>query len=351
MKNVLKIALALLVAVTFHPHAGSAGQEENGTVSCGAWIVYWNQNDGMEEALGLDPLPDRLIAFEALFGADKSVILEHESQELLRRMQSKFPAEKIYLSVVNDLVLSKGGYSNKDTQLLRDLLLTEEAREAHIRELTYLVDRWHLKGLEIDYENIHGDRAIWKGFTVFLKDLYAEMQKRGVTLRVALEWDSILYTNLPEGPEYSIMCYNLFGFHSGPGPKADKSFLRKIAGMYSGRNDCCMALAAGGIDWIGNSADTEVTARQAEYIFRSKNLKTKRDPDSGALYGTYMKDGQTHTVWYADAETIRQWMEILQEYGYSKFDFFCLGGNTVKDWNTLIMSQQSGQREEGGDKP
>jgi spore germination protein YaaH len=65
-----------------------------------------------------------------------------------------------------------------------------------------------------------------------------------------------------------------------------------------------------------------------------------RDADSGVLYGSYLQDGQTHTVWYADAETLRGWMETLRGYGFSKFDFFRLGGNTVEDWNERILYLQ-----------
>ena len=29
------------------------------------------------------------------------------------------------------------------------------------------------------------------------------------------------------GPEYMVMLYNLYGLHSGPGPKADGPFIEK----------------------------------------------------------------------------------------------------------------------------
>jgi spore germination protein YaaH len=101
-----------------------------------------------------------------------------------------------------------------------------------------------------------------------------------------------------------------------------------------------MALATGGYDWNGNSVERELTEKQAERIFRSRNIKPVRDADSGVLYGSYLQDGQTHTVWYADAETLRGWMETLRGYGFSKFDFFRLGGNTVEDWNERILYLQ-----------
>lgn len=343
-KRIIVLLAAAVMADCFCRIGAKA--EENG-VTCGAWLVYWDQKSGLEEAAALTPLPERLIAFEALFDTDGSVILVPEAEELLLEMQLTFPEERIILSVVNDLTLEEGGYAQKDRGLLRDLLLQPERRTAHVRELVDLAERWQLKGLEIDYENIHEDRELWSGYMAFLQELYDELQMRGISLRSCLEWDSILYTELPEGPEYSIMCYSLFGYHSGPGPKADGAFLRTVAELYQGRKDICMALATGGYDWNGDSVERELSEKEAVKAFRSRNLKPARDPDSGVLYGSYVQNGETHTVWYADAETLRGWMEIMQEYGFRDFDFFRLGGNTEEEWNQEILSLQAGAEKEG----
>ncbi len=339
MKMRRKVILLMLTAAAV-TGIGFAAAEPAAGISCGAWAVYWDADSGLEEAGAMNPAPDRLIAFEALFGTDRKVMMESQAEELLLKMQSLFPSDRIWLSVVNDLSLEQGGYSNKNRQLVRDLTGTPEQRKNHVRELVALAEEWQLKGLEIDYENIHEDVIIWQGFIAFVQELYEELRERGIALRVCLEWDSRLYTELPEGPEYSIMCYSLFGYHSGPGPKADSGFLKKAAELYRDRKDCAMALATGGYDWNGNSVERELTEKQAERIFRSRNIKPVRDADSGVLYGSYLQDGQTHTVWYADAETLRGWMETLRGYGFSKFDFFRLGGNTVEDWNERILYLQ-----------
>ncbi len=347
--------MTLLLAALAVGAGCSPGRAEQGTkadgLSCGAWIVYWDWESGVEEAEALTPLPDRLIAFGALFDTDRRVILEPEAEDMLRAMQKKFPAERVYLSVINDLTLAGGGYANKDVALLRELMLDAGRRSAHVRELVALAEEWQLKGLEIDYENIHYDAALWEGYTAFLRELYGELYTRGIRMRVCLEWDSLLYTTLPEGPEYVIMCYSLYGYHSGPGPKADPDFLKKVAALYGARTDCVMALATGGYDWKGQQVERELKEREAEKLFRSGNLKTVRDESSGVLTGQYRKDGSTHTVWYADAETLRGWMEVLREAGFSRFDFFRLGGNRVADWNALGLSGAGGEHEEGGVTP
>ncbi len=351
MKTKWKILLTMLAAMAAAGRISGYAEPAEPGISCGAWIVYWDDAAGLQEAVALNPTPDRLIVFEALFSADETVMLEPQAEEMLREMQNAFPPERIWLSVVNDLALKEGGYTNKDRQLLRDLMTEPERRESHIRELTGLAEKWQLKGLEIDYENIHGDRELWQYYAAFLRELHEALQERGIGLRVCLEWDSLLYTELPEGPEYSIMCYTLFGYHSGPGPKADRSFLQKVAELYQNRSDCALALAAGGYDWNGNRVERELTEKEAEKIFRSRNLKPSRDMDSGALHGTYLQDGETHTVWYADAETLHGWMERLHEYGYDRVDFCRLGGNTAEEWNEKILSLQTDENSKGGPEP
>ncbi len=328
----------------------SAGCGRADIPSMGAWIVYWDWEAGMKEAAALSPPPERLIAFGALFDTGDRVILEPEAEKMLSAMQKAFPAGKVWLSVINDLTLSSGGYSNKDADLLRRLLTDPEKRGAHVLELAELAEARNLKGLEIDYENMRGDTELMASYMDFLRELYGELKSRGIALRACLEWDSILYAELPEGPEYTIMCYNLYGYHSGPGPKADTAFLREVAALYAGRQDCVMALAAGGYDWVGDRVVKEVRETEAEKLFRSRNLKTARDPDSGAVFGEYQAEGVTHTVWYADAETLRLWMETLREAGFNRFDIFRLGGNRIADWNESFPSAVR-TAEEGGVTP
>ncbi len=330
-----KLWTILLLTALIGSAAGSGGAD---APAPGAWIVYWDWASGIEEAKSMVPPPERLIAFGALFDADEHVILEPEASDMLRAMQAAFPSGKVWLSVINDLTLSAGGYSNKDAGLLRRLLSDPEKRAEHVRELVTLAEAWKLKGLEIDYENMRGDAELLASYTAFLRELWGELKSRGIALRACLEWDTVLYAELPEGPEYVVMCYNLYGHHSGPGPKADKAFLREVAALWAGRKDCVMALAAGGYDWVDGQVAREVRETEAEKIFRSRNLKTARDPDSGAVYGEYLAEGKTHTVWYADTETLRVWMETLLEAGFSRFDIFRLGGNRIADWNESLPS-------------
>src|SRR5690606_32889434 len=113
-----------------------------------------------------------------------------------------------------------------------------------------LVEAYDLDGVEIDYERI-GD-GDWDNMTAFIAALYQELSARGLSLRVVLEPRApIERLSLPRGPVYVMMAYNLYGSHSGPGPKADDAFIRQLAKrmdrLPGSQNR--IAFATGGFDW------------------------------------------------------------------------------------------------------
>ena len=67
MKMMRKVILLMLTAAAV-TGIGFAAAEPAAGISCGAWAVYWDADSGLEEVGAMNPAPDRLIAFEALFG-------------------------------------------------------------------------------------------------------------------------------------------------------------------------------------------------------------------------------------------------------------------------------------------
>ena len=87
-----------------------------------------------------------------------------------------------------------------------------------------------------------------------------------IRLRVVLPWDAPKYAALPAGPEYTVMCYNLFGYHSGPGPKADVPFLTETCALYQNQPYTTrMAFANGGFAWR-DSGISALTQTEAEAL-------------------------------------------------------------------------------------
>lgn len=308
----------------------------------GAWLPYWEYDAAMEEMQTLAGRLDEVVAFAAVFDSSDHPLMLPDSSALLDglRQTCAGTTSSVYLSVVNDVQTGQDTYDNKSADLLRRLFADESAQSQHLEDLTSLMDTYALTGLELDYENLKSDKTLWKHYADFIKRIWTLCARDGVRLRVVLPWDAPAYVTLPTGPEYSVMCYNLYGYHSGPGPKADIAFLKKTCAYYQ---PLCatvrMAFATGGFDWHGDQI-TALTQQQAEEQLSVAGAEASRDPGSGALTATYIAEGETHTLWYADAQTLATWRDVCRESGFTSFDLFRLGGNNLTDWDNAFLGAQ-----------
>ena len=290
-----------------------------------AWLAYWDVDSALREVRELPDAFESLICFEAYFDKDGNWILPPESKQLLEEMKAL--DAPVYLSLVNDVQQEDGSFEQKSKDFLVQQLSTPAARSAHIVKIMQLIRSQGVKGLEIDYENIKKDTELWAAFASFIDQLYQILSHNGISLRVVMECGAPEYAEFPEGPIYSCMCYNLYGYHSGPGPKADIAFLRELGESWKAiPGEVHMAFATGGFLWEGKTVERAFTELEAEEWLNQQNVKPERDNASGALKAVVFGD-KKNTAWYADGETLEIWRDTLRSMGYTHFDLFRLGGN------------------------
>lgn len=293
----------------------SQSQEEK----LSAWVAYWDAQDAMDEIDDLGDSLESLLYFGAYFDVQGRLFVPDEIAKLKERIGQTYgetSPRPAYLTFINDKLLAQGGSSLKDTALLYALLETPDARRAHIADILALTEAGGYDGVEIDYEAIRKDMVLWGHFINFIAELSQEAQRRGLPLRVVLE-PGIPYEALsfPEGPQYVIMCYNLHGPGSEPGPKADDAFLlelvKKTANLPGGRH---FALATGGFEWVGTSV-TALSQEEARVLSRQEKATLQRDAGSQAVSFAYRRQDGVHQVWYADSITLAHWMSLLRGTG------------------------------------
>ncbi len=317
------------------PPATATATEQQ--ITYGAWVPYWDYAAAIDEVDQLGQNLDSVVCFAAIFNAQDKLFLLPEMQEALACLNILYSSKHtIYLSVVNDIELEEEVYDNKSADLLWRLLGTDTAIDTHIENLMAMLHQTGSTGLEIDYEAIQSDVALWQRFALFVGLLYERTQAEGYPLRVILSWDSARYAIFPEGPQYSIMCYNLYGSHSGPGPKADSSFLHDVFSInraLPGRP--ALAFATGGFDWGDDGSVVSLTQSDAVDIRKTNGISPEsiyRDEESAVLnFSYYDEDALRHEVWYADGETLAYWRSLALDAGYTAFDLFRLGGNVSGD--------------------
>lgn len=294
-----------------------------------AWLVDWQWEAGLAdvERLGGEGLAG-LQLFAAYFDEADRLYFNNTMTEALpnlREMLGDGTAE-VGLTIVNDRINRDGTSVPKDPELVSRLIATEESRGEHIRQIVETASAYDLKRIEIDYEKIK--EVDWERLCLFYKELFKELKEAGISLRIVLEPRTPLKSiKLPEGPEYVMMAYNLYGTHSGPGPKADLSMIRKLADkMTLLPGDPVMAFSVGGFDWAESGDVTALTEIAAVRLAEKHGAVLQRDSKSGSLFFKYTdEEGEPHTVWYADQETIAGWIETAKKQGIYNISLWRLG--------------------------
>lgn len=299
--------------------------------SLSGWIPYWDSVNAVAEMNRYPINTDEIVSFAVIFDHQDDALLILDSMDEmtrdLRRLVSK--EQSLFLSFTNDVRQSDASYLNKDVDILRRFLATDETIDDHVQNLIDVAELYEVDGIEIDYEAIRKDTELWARFCVFVRQLYEQCIQHDIKLRVVLGWDSVDYADFPPGPDYVIMCYNLYGPHSSAGPKANFDFLKKTFEKNKKLpGKVVMAFANGGFDWSSDGTVSAVTQKEAEALMAQYHVTPTRDKNSGALYYSYTDDvGLTHEVWYADAYTIDYWIYLGTLSEYSDFAIWRFGGN------------------------
>ncbi|MDO5786526.1 MAG: glycosyl hydrolase family 18 protein [Phascolarctobacterium sp.] len=288
-----------------------------------AWIVYWDWQQGLEQALVRED--QALVAFAAHFNKHNHITLPKGLDVNALQQGQEFAGRRFYLSFVNDKEAGKG-VSLKDVQLLHRLLDKETVRHRHIAEIVKLSKEKGFTGIEIDYENLWQEEALVKSYAQFARELKSACDNNGLKLRLVLEPKTLAYAELlPEKVEYVVMFYNLYGPHSGPGPKANEKFImRTLKQMEKLCGTTTIAFANGGFDWAEGGRVSGLTQGEAEALVRKYQVNPERDKASRALYFSYSIKDEVHTVWYADELTLAFWRNIAEKYGYQRFSLWRL---------------------------
>ena len=298
------------------------------------WTTYWDKDTVMNEVDVLKDKINTICYFAAYFDENNIPFIPEETLETQKIVNMKYKKYgwDTYLTFVNDKLLTGGGSSLKDTELLYKLLENKEKRQNHIDTILDMTLQNGFDGIEIDYEAIKDDMTLWNLFLTFVTELQNEAKLQNIKVRIVLEPSAPLdKISFPDGPEYVMMCYNLYGYGTEAGPKANKEFLLKMSKLVKKLPEPInMALSNGGFDFAADGAVSQLTEKECVELLNASGQDMRRDADSMDVVFTYTaEDGISHEVWYADNETLQYWMDTLSANGYHRYSIWRLGSNVT----------------------
>ena len=294
--------------------SAAAGDSGNKTTAEAVWVVYWDDEDYVSKLSSGPYDPEIICEFEAYFDGKHNLVKEERMTDQFKTLKN-LPAmseKKFYLTFVNDVV-SDGKSEQKDTKVLYDVL---NDPVKHASDIVQSAKEDGFDGIEIDYEKIRDDLKLWELFISFENELIKAAGSENIPLRIVLEPSTpVEKIDLPKGPEYVVMCYNLYGYGTKPGPKADRDFLIELSERFEPLSDNLgFAFANGGFDWnLSKDTIEPLTDLQGKQLIKDFGKDARRDEKSFDITFTYEKDGLKHEVYFADDETIKQWADIIYE--------------------------------------
>ena len=280
------------------------------------WFVYWGGEDATQE-IYYYPSSSKFSVFAVSFNKKGEFTIPNQVTNY------SFLGKKGYLTFVNDLP----DQSEKSLELANWIVKNDSTRKKYAKEIVELTSSYGFGGVELDFENLGKDEMVWKKYGEFIKLVDKVCQEKGIDLKVVVE-PGVPFHLLPSpnSISYVIMCYNLYGSFSGPGPKADVFFINKVLELSSSLKKRTLAFATGGYDWTENRNAKAITEKDAINLKRQYHVRATRH--TGAIFFEY-KDvsGACHQVWYADARTLLTWRDIGKSKGVHSFAFWRAGGN------------------------
>jgi hypothetical protein len=232
------------------------------------------------------------------------------NEDLSMNIPKQFKGKNVYLSFVNDL-----SNSPKDQDLLAKLLHDDVTINNLIDDMINVSKDY--KGIEVDFEGFWKNPALTKQYMIFTYRLYHQCLKHNLKLRIVLE-PSFTVQDYIKGPEYVVMCYNLYGKHSTPGPKADYDFLDRLVMKSKILPKVSFAIANGGCVWSVSGGTKYLTYNEIQKLNPKDVFRDKSDVLVGRV-----NDG---VVYYADNTTMKKWKQYLNDKGYD-VAIWRLGGN------------------------
>jgi len=313
------LATVLLVAV----FACAPGIGVPGPVEIQAWAVYFDSERGLAELQQHGELFDRV----SLFAYELDPVGSPTPAPNMVTMIAPFfdlaavKGFEPWVTVVNDVRYEVDRVLAKDSTLIHELLADPARRVAHARELADRVAGDGFRGLHLDYERVPESERV--PFQAFIRTLGNELRQRGLGLEVVVE---PVTGPLPAAGNSSVvvMAYDLFGEHSGPGPRSTPDFVTELGsrGAVDSDSAAALAVAVGGFSWDSDGEVDPIDWSEARER-AAEASRTRRD----AADVPSARFGDGTEIWFEDpASVLGKWQAAWQA-GFRRLAIWRLGGN------------------------
>jgi hypothetical protein len=244
-------------------------------------------------------------------------------------------------------------------------------RTAHARALVALVDRYHLDGIDLDYETVNfgsssDKNTVRANYPLLMEALNRRLDARGATASVTVasrtstkdpNWWVYDYRALGLAADrVRIMTYD-YSWSGGPaGPIAPKWWVNDVAAYASSviaPRKVSIGMPAYGRDWFGQkisgtcpssahatiSRSTRDMLAFARSIGKTPEWRARAASKTFTYVRTYTSGGDTckvqRVVWYDDGASLSAKVPLVDRYGLRGIAIWALGNEGTRSWSGL----------------
>jgi spore germination protein YaaH len=279
-----------------------------------AWLPWWDIKNALNE-YGAHQNFTTLSPFIYILNPDGIIATKIDAEQIaaLHTLENV----KLIPTISNDF----------DPERVSEIINDDERLNAHIKDIVLLVNDNNWDGIDLDYEYLKSSDK--DAYTNFVSKLYDELDTNDKLLSVTVhaktdsegDWDSAKAQDWPmlaENADYiRIMAYDYHHKGSGPGPIAPLSWLRDItsyARTTIPKEKRILALGFYAYEWIENENAGDRTLVHVNGIIASAKTEVNFDENVKAPFIEFQNAGSTHTIWYEDADSIKEKLNIAKNY-------------------------------------
>ncbi len=241
-----------------------------------------------------------------------------------------------------------------DSTRVEKVIGDNASRSSHINSIMSMFNKLPFDGVTIDYEQVAPSQR--SNFTVFIRQLAARLHQQNKLLNVALhpitssEAAGRYYfqddASLAQSADYvTVMTYDEHENGSSAGPIASYPWVSQAVAYLKNNNlpmhKVFLGIPVYGYDWIqdSNSPATDLTYQDTQIKLGKLDEALKWDNAAKSPYFSYIDQGQSHTVWFENAESIDQKLKLAQANHLGGVSLWRLGEEDPAIWPKISAYQ------------
>ncbi len=219
-------------------------------------------------------------------------------------------------------------------------------RSNAVKNIVGIADKYGYDGIFLDFQLIppKSGPSLTTMVQDLAKQLHAKKKKLGVALFPKIDVSPDVsgaydYAALSKAADVVLlMAYDRHYESSPPGPVAPLSWVEdniKNTLKSVSANKLLLAIGAYGYDWTSGGNGEYISARVALVRAQKYGATVKWDSSTGQAYFTYTTNGESHEVWFQNAESGRQRIDLAKKYKLRGIGIWRLGFEEPALWKTV----------------